>query len=516
MSSISTLLLVGFLDPFFCEVVRKLKERNQKLVVLSDKESLPIFSTMPGLELIQYDYLYRLETVGKAFPLSDKAILDSSEYLYFSECKSGFLRILDRIFLVPKTNLYNDNYFRELLAYWIGYLRNREDINKIIFHCVPHFPAEFVLFYAAKFLGRETIILRRTSITDYMVLDHDFRPNYSSLLDLSSTGVSSDDDLLFISSEKESYATTYSKAMVGRRFALQGENPFKAKYYSLNSPFELFKAILSTIKQPLKVVKYWISPDNLYFQHSSLRMLLFRVRRSVRRIRALQWLFLNTNPVDFSESFIYYALHYRPERTTIPEASEYYDQASALKLLSSALLETSIKIVIKEHPRQLDDFLYPDLRRMNFPEVELYKELSTLPNVTIAPLSTSSNELIDKCICTASCTGTTVWEGLQTSKPGITFGPTWHSSCISTPIVQSKSGIQKAIHRLTLKSPESVFNDRSDFLKTLSNYSFISSFSFLAAQASSYSFDFLTTNLAVAIINCRENHNNFLANQIEQ
>ena len=55
------------------------------------------------------------------------------------------------------------------------------------------------------------------------------------------------------------------------------------------------------------------------------------------------------------ENFLLFALHFQPERSTMPEGGIFNDQILALKLLSQNIPDNFI-IYVKEHPRQFDIF----------------------------------------------------------------------------------------------------------------------------------------------------------------
>ena len=67
---------------------------------------------------------------------------------------------------------------------------------------------------------------------------------------------------------------------------------------------------------------------------------------------------------DLSKKFIYFALHYQPERSTDPQSSYYSDQLIPLSILNN-LVPDDYVIYVKEHPRQLNDN-FPDIRKKHF------------------------------------------------------------------------------------------------------------------------------------------------------
>jgi hypothetical protein len=101
--------------------------------------------------------------------------------------------------------------------------------------------------------------------------------------------------------------------------------------------------------------------------------------------------------------FIYFPLHYEPEKTTNPEGGHYYDVYNAVCALRH-FVPKEIPIYIKEHPTQLRKSLKGYVGRSPY----FYRSVSVLPNVYFVPQTMSSIELINKsliyCISNRDCT----------------------------------------------------------------------------------------------------------------
>lgn len=496
-----SILLFGFMDPFFLDVTKYLSSLYCELILVTHDSRKSMIPVLSNLQYLRYEYLFQGDTVSFAFAPSDKAILDAWEYAQFSECKSYFFRLLDRVFLSPLSSHCQEYYFRELLCYWIGYLRNRPNIKKIIFHATPHFPADIVLFYAAHFLNRNTTIIRRTAIDDSIVLATDFRAGKSKLIYIPDSKLKDRKDSFICSSKNESFALKYSKFIIG---VYDSSFDLKSSKSQKNQPLRR-KFILVALKIKTVITTWlstiittWLSNEWYCFKMKRKDMFSFRVKRTIQRFKAVQWLNRNTVMPDFSENYIYFPLHFRPERSTEPEANEFFDQLSCLALISAAIPD-DWKIYVKEHPRQIDDVLNPDLRRTHFPEILLYRQIVKIPKTIFISTSVSSDKLIEKCRLTASCTGSTVWEGLNKGKPGITFGDTWHSACASSPVVQTHEDIKSATLGLSEKTPRQVAQDLEEFVEHIYGYVIQSAYSYSSAISSKHSYTILVRNLALSI-----------------
>ena len=197
--------------------------------------------------------------------------------------------------------------------------------------------------------------------------------------------------------------------------------------------------------------------------------------------------------VDLDGPFIYFSMHYQPERTSQPEALMFDDHLVAIDLVARAL-PVGWRILVKEHPRQLG--LYPAvLRRRHARQPLDYSQIAELPNVALVPIEVPASELIAACRLTATLTGTAGWEGLVAGKPALIFGPAWYSRCHSVQIVRSVEDAVRAIDRAASSSAESVRQDVLALLAGLRPHLFRSSTSDRFARGSQTSYDELVTGL---------------------
>ncbi|MCH8904446.1 MAG: hypothetical protein IIA45_11085 [Bacteroidetes bacterium] len=118
----------------------------------------------------------------------------------------------------------------------------------------------------------------------------------------------------------------------------------------------------------------------------------------------------NTSPVR-EERFIYAPLHMQPEITTAPLAGRFVDQLLVIQLLAEAL-PPKVLIYVKENPFQT----------LTTRSAAYYQDLLDIPSVRLISRKANTYELLDKCIATATITGTAGWEGLFKQKPFIMFG----------------------------------------------------------------------------------------------
>lgn len=132
---------------------------------------------------------------------------------------------------------------------------------------------------------------------------------------------------------------------------------------------------------------------------------------------------LVVNP-DLDSPFVYFPLHYEPERTTNPDGAAFHDQARVVGTLREYLPE-SVALYVKEHPSQLYSCNPGHLGRSEY----FYDLIDNAVGVYLIPPEFSSIRLIDNSIFAATVTGAAALEAAIRGKKSIVFGNAWYLGC---------------------------------------------------------------------------------------
>jgi hypothetical protein len=145
---------------------------------------------------------------------------------------------------------------------------------------------------------------------------------------------------------------------------------------------------------------------------------LFEHRKAHRGFRLYEKL---ASPPKDGEPFVYYPLHFEPERTTVPEGRRLTDQPDVIRRLADAL-PAGWKVYVKEHPRQFRrGVLWSKARNEDF-----YRRLAADSRIRLVSLDVSSEQLVAEARVAATITGTSGWEALSAGVPAIAFGYPWY------------------------------------------------------------------------------------------
>lgn len=144
-----------------------------------------------------------------------------------------------------------------------------------------------------------------------------------------------------------------------------------------------------------------------------------------------------------NERYVYFPLHYRPERTSNPDGGIFYDQILPLMMVSAAL-PPGWKLYVKEHGVQFNTTMFGECGRTE----AYYDQISRLRGVKFIPHTVSSKDLVLRAQAVASITGTVCWEAALLGKPGMYFGFPWYASCPGTVKVGSEDDVRSVLSDL--------------------------------------------------------------------
>jgi capsular polysaccharide biosynthesis protein len=142
--------------------------------------------------------------------------------------------------------------------------------------------------------------------------------------------------------------------------------------------------------------------------------------------------------------YVLFALHYQPERATLPMGGVFGDQTLIVDLLAKAIRD-GWKLLVKEHPWQLQPLSRGETQRSQ----EFYARIAAYPNVRLLPLHTDITKLIDNAYAVATITGSVGWQALCRGIPVLLFGAAWYRGCSGAFAVPSPEDAERALVRIS-------------------------------------------------------------------
>ena len=208
------------------------------------------------------------------------------------------------------------------------------------------------------------------------------------------------------------------------------------------------KKLLNRIKYNLKYEFFQfrkaISSDYYVINPNKLN---FFIRNKVLEIKAknIKKMCLDSQTKIFpKKEFVYFALHFEPERSTNPDGGFYHDQFLALMTLRK-IVPNDIEILVKEHPTQ---FLVKRKGTLGRSPL-FYQLIKNLNGVRLIDLDTDSYKLIKNSKFVSTITGTVALETALMGNKALIFGDAWYGGCPNIISWEESISYQEIINKET-------------------------------------------------------------------
>jgi hypothetical protein len=366
-----------------------------------------------------------------------------------------------------------------LLGYWLAVI-DKAGLDLAVFNVPPHSIGEYLLYAAFRILGRPVRIFRPTPLNHLHIvcdqierLPDRLRSHYEAirakgLAHLSTrleasirTLETADEDYrpwyledVSARDERSSHVRRKLEAALDRGFSrgafVPGE-PLKERTGALGL-FRRGTGILSRrrkagdiepVRQAFKVPGRPLSaPVLTKWEH-----LTYKDWAMIDKIELEREYAKLCRAPNLDSPFVYFAMHYQPERTTCPDGGRFSDQFLAARLIAGSLPE-GWRLLVKEHPSQFTYHGSGELSRWR----GCYEELAALPATALVPLDVSSQTLIGRSAAVATITGAAGWEALVRQKPVLCFGAAWYGLCRGAYLVENAEDVGAAFRAITAGS----------------------------------------------------------------
>lgn len=427
--------------PMHREVVRALVRRGVRFDLLDVAEAAcgprsEFAAIAPGAETLDSFRLYRAQ------PYDDEhgphSSVDEETMQYLAPHEAATLQMMDRRNAddAPVQEL-RELYLR-YAAMW-QYLLNKHRPAAVVFHGTPHQGHDYVLYNLCRRANIATVLLERTFLNERMFIRRDLddcpQPTDDELSELA-------DELNSSSSPNVPPPSGSHEAGKGTHYEVLNRriNDLSEIQYRLSIPYLLKELIdpryWTGLQEPVTDTYYGIAgrrPSMLEYRKAD-----WRSRWTTRRgLQAYQRLAVRP---DLGADYVYLALHYQPERTTVPDGGLFADQLNIARLLAESLPE-GWQLYVREHPRQFRrPLIYSKVRSSGF-----YERLAAIPRVKLISLDFPAQELVGRSRAAATVTGSTSWEAVQAGRPGLVFGHAWYRHCPGVVTIDDAAGCERAL-----------------------------------------------------------------------
>ena len=486
-----SILLACWTDNFRMEAAQKLVEAGAPIshitMLMGSYRGLPgqyaDFFQRNGVQFVDELSFYQPEIIRNLNREHFRPI-DAQTVRALTTTENLFLAASDRMSFIPISVRDRRRLYLSLVQFWVTFIE-RNGITAVVFASTPHMGWDLVLLGVAQHLGITVRffnptglggrVLFRSTITAPEVIPSDFH-----------TGETAEQLREQLDPPLREYASLNSH---------HSDQVFKKRTSSMNARvFSKAKNLLWMVANFRKEVI-----QSAFFYNETVRTYGALLPKYVQFVNEQRSLFrfyqAQTSTISYGVPYVFFGLHYQPERTTLPDGGVFEDQILAIEILSAAI-PAGWLLYVKEHPDQFKVRMQGrQARSENF-----YRHLAGLKRVRLVEVGEDPVALATNAQCVATITGTVGWEAIQLGKPAIAFGNPWYAACESCFLVDSVDGCERAIQRALAKTPEEVEVDRLRFILFIREHLSDSPLCHSDAVESSATYDDLAQNLADRIM----------------
>jgi len=493
------IMLLHFSDEFWKQVAVTCM-RNLEVTATVSKMGSKIVAeaASQGTEVFDPESFERIENIRK-LNVNSSFALSREDIVNHRQTEAYFLRMSDRLCVTPISVRKRLSLYYELLAFWLNYLRQGK-VSALFVQSTPHLGYDFVIYSIARSLRIPTFIFAATMIESKMLVfrDHETVSKVPA-------------DFVRDASREElvKMLGPDMKLLFGSNYWLGKSDEINARVLygrtrSEESPIHFAKNVLKRVRRWSRRILSRQSPldklrSYLFYEEKRPKSTaqLRRILRESNRKQAALAAYYEENCIvpEWDKKYVFFALHYQPERTTLPEGGVFEDQILALRILSSSLPKDWV-IYVKEHPRQFEE---NDLRKSSFRNVQVYEAMSRIPHTLFVSAYSEQQRLIERAQFVATINGSVGWQGMLVGKCALVFGRPWYSGANGCYVVSSTEECRNAISDIRSRSAESVINDVYRFVLYNKNRFFSSAWSEDHARNGSVPYGECVTNMAMKI-----------------
>ena len=358
--------------------------------------------------------------------------------LNYLRAKDRCLKMMDRLDLYGTFNRLDREIIFNKLTIWILKRIEQSKPDALVFSESPHSHTYYLIYEVCLYLNLE-IIKFNTWLPVPLLFIQDMktgwrqkRGQFSS--DLSKIMKVDISNYVYSLSNQKSKDSSYElPSMKIQRLESHWKNML---VYFIQS------GLLALIKE------YWFQTrmffNSYYYPINPYKIGLFGRSRNkrLRRKNLTKEFNKNFEAIDLNSKYVYFALHFEPERTTNPDGGEFHDQAIAVAKLRD-LLPDNVDIFVKEHPTHF----YRSERGSRGRSPVFYNFLSNINGVKLVPQDTDSLELIKSSIFVATIAGSVSFESAIMGKQSLIFGDTWFNGCPNVSLWNASLSFEDIINK---------------------------------------------------------------------
>lgn len=335
-------------------------------------------------------------------------------------------------------------HYYDLLRMWLGlYTTFRPDVA--VFSIAPHIVYDYVAYALARHLSIPTLMFERLGLPGYV---YPLRTIHEDAVQRGDGNGTPGPEFMQFFQKNQAGGVSAIPANFERklaRFGVSGDGR---------------SSIWSTLAQEAKrsaylVKRHGLGPVDKNYQKlpgqrpaasaaTAMDVMRARVGAAQRKRKLRTHLDQLASAPEGDRPFVFLALHYQPERATVPMGGALADQTLVVDLLAKTL-PPEMLLYVKEHPWQLQPASRPEIQR----STDFYDTLVQYKNVRLMKADADTSQLIDKATAVATSTGSAGWQAICRGKPALVFGAAWYKNCPGAYPIHSQDDAKAAFAAIT-------------------------------------------------------------------
>ncbi|QEE43674.1 hypothetical protein FVA81_03360 (plasmid) [Rhizobium sp. WL3] len=322
-------------------------------------------------------------------------------------------------------------HWHSLLAWWNAAIDNLQP-DQIIFSIAPHVVFDYALLAVARYRKIPTVMFERLGLPGWVFPMADYETGSPALRSALTPAATSGD----LEEMPEAFRIWLERSLGGGE-AVPANFQKKLERYRLRKDQSLPSLSRSIVHELKRAVVLFLRngfqpAPNSYLRSAHwpheragpLETLTSRISGVFAKRKLIRLHDKLARQPDAGDDYVFLALHYQPERATVPMGGVFGDQLLIVDTLVAAL-PAGWKLYVKEHPWQLQPFGRGEVQR----SAEFYNRLRRHPQVVLIPRGEETKALVRGAKAVATVTGSVGWDALCARIPVLLFGAAWYRDC---------------------------------------------------------------------------------------
>lgn len=338
-------------------------------------------------------------------------------------------------------------HWRGLLTWWNAAIDHLKP-DLIVFSISPHVVFDYALLALARHLGIATCMFERLGLPGRVFVMADYVRGNESL-----RSAMQDKKYVSVDSVQGEFGAWLRDSLAGGG-ALPANFRKKLERYRLGQGIpSLTRAVFYELKRAWVLMRLYKGQPaaNSYLRSAfpphgragQLETLLARLKGVWFKRCLMKQHDAQARLPEVGEDFVFLALHYQPERATVPLGGLFGDQLLIVEWLT-ATLPNGWKLYVKEHPWQLQPYGRGEVERSAF----FYELLCRNKNVVLVSREAVTGDLVRRARAVATVTGSVGWDALCAGVPTLIFGAAWYRDCPGVYEVRNHDGLKAEFDRI--------------------------------------------------------------------